>query len=67
MDSNFRFTVRKLPDGNFLLCDGEDRPVLVGPTGRIQLNQHGTPMTYQAEKPAPPSRAHVEGDESPSC
>ena len=60
MDSNFRFTVRKLPDGNFLLCDGEDHPVLVDPTGRIQLNQHGTPMTYKAEKTAPPSRVDAE-------
>ena len=65
MDSNFRFTVRKLPDGNFLLCDGEDRPVLVGPTGRIQLNQHGTPMTYQAERPAPLSRADAEEKKVP--
>ena len=65
MDSNFCFTVRHLPDGKALLCDGEGHPVLVGPTGRIQLNKHGQPMIYQAEKSAPASTGHSEETKVP--
>lgn len=60
MDSNSRFTVRKLPDGNVLLCDSQGSPVLVDAQGRIRVDQHGQPMTYQAEKTAPLSRVDAE-------
>ena len=65
MDSNSRFTVRKLPDGNVLLCDSQGSPVLVDAQGRICVDQHGQPMTYQAEKTAPLSRAPVEETKVP--
>ena len=65
MDSNSRFTVRHLPDGNVLLCDSQGAPVLVDAQGRIRVNQHGEPMTYQAEKTASLSRAQAEETKVP--
>ena len=65
MDSNSRFTVRKLPDGNVLLCDAQGSPVLVDAQGRIRVDQHGQPMIYQAEKTARPSSAHSEETKVP--
>ena len=47
MDSNSRFTVRKLPDGNVLLCDSQGEPVLVDAAGRIRVNKNGQPMTMK--------------------
>ena len=67
MHSNFRFTLRHLPDGNVLLCDGQGSPVLVDAQGRIQLNQHGQPMIYQAEKSAPASAGHSEETKVPTA
>ena len=45
MHSNFRFSIKHLPNGDALLCDAEGSPVLVDDTGRIRLNEHRQPMT----------------------
>ena len=47
MHSNFRFSLKHLPDGNVLLCDSEGSPVLVDDAGRIRINEHGQPMTMK--------------------
>lgn len=47
MHSNFRFSLKHLPDGNVLLCDSEGDPVLADASGRIRINQHGQPMTMK--------------------
>ena len=60
MDSNSRFTVRKLPDGNVLLCDSQGTPVLVDAQGRIRLDHKGQPMTYQDNKLRQNPRIQVE-------
>jgi hypothetical protein len=65
MDSNLRFTVRKLPDGNVLLCDSQGTPVLVDAHGRVRVNQHGHFMTYQGKKSASLSRAQAEEKKVP--
>ena len=65
MHSNFRFTLRHLPDGNVLLCDGQGAPVLVDAQGRIRVDSKGQPMIYQAEKSAPVSTGHSEETKVP--
>ena len=55
MHSNFKYSLRRLPSGDVLLCDSEGDPICVDASGRIRLTQHGNVMTmkqWQREKAA---------------
>ena len=45
MDSNFTFSIKRLPNGDALLCDGGGAPIACNSQGKILVNQRGTPMT----------------------
>ena len=49
MHSNFRFSIKPLKGGRFLLCDGEGAPVCVDHQGRIRLTPAGKPMIVSPE------------------
>ena len=52
MDSNFTFSIRRLPNGNALLCDGSGAPIACNAEGRIKVNKQGLPMTVEQARQA---------------
>ena len=61
MDSNFTFSIRRLPNGDALLCDGSGAPVACNSQGQILVNKRGEPMTVdQARRAMPQARTGEE-------
>lgn len=61
MHSNFRFSLRHLPNGDVLLCDSEGDPVLCDASGRLRTSPNGFPMTTKDwQRPALASPAAEE-------
>lgn len=56
MDSTFDFSIKRLPNGDALLCDGSGAPIACNSSGEILVNQNGKPMTVdqvRAERSTP--------------
>ena len=60
MDSNFHYSIRRLPNGDALLCFGSGTPVACNSQGRILVNKQGVPMTVEQARRA---RAQVQTGE----
>ena len=61
MDSNFHYSIRRLPNGDALLCFGSGAPVACNSQGRILVNKQGMPMTVeQARRAMAPAQAREE-------
>ena len=61
MDSNFHYSIRRLPNGDALLCFGSGAPVACNSQGRILVNKQGMPMTVdQARRAMAPVQAREE-------
>lgn len=50
MDSTFNFSIRRLPNGDALLCDGGGAPIACNAQGRIYVTSDGVPMTVDQYK-----------------
>ena len=52
MDSNFTFSIKRLPNGDALLCDGSGSPIACNSQGKILVTKRGTPMTVDQVRQA---------------
>ena len=52
MDSNFTFSIKRLPNGDALLCDGGGSPIACNSQGKILVTKRGTPMTVDEVRKA---------------
>jgi len=52
MDSNFTFSIKRLPNGDALLCDGGGAPIACNSQGKILVTSRGTPMTVDQVRAA---------------
>ena len=50
MDSTFNYSIRRLPNGDALLCDGSGAPIACNSQGKILVNSDGVPMTVDQAK-----------------
>ena len=52
MDSTFNFSIKRLPNGDALLCDGGGAPIACNSQGKILVTQKGVPMTVDQVRAA---------------
>ena len=57
MDSTFNFSIKRLPNGDALLCDGSGVPIACNSQGRILVNRTGQPMNVDQARNAQRSGA----------
>ena len=57
MDSTFNFSIRRLPNGDALLCDGSGVPIACNSQGRILVNRTGQPMNVDQANASRGSRS----------
>ena len=60
MDSTFNFSIRRLPNGDALLCDGSGAPIACNAQGRVYVNPNGVPMTVDQWRKAKDSPSVAE-------